>query len=54
MPNNAESENIEQLLVEAAELIQQINSDYIKIIRPEPMTPSNAPVARSSQAKISQ
>ena len=30
MPNNEESKNIEQLLAEADELIQQINSDISK------------------------
>ena len=30
MPNNLETKNIEQLLAEADELIQQINSDILK------------------------
>jgi len=35
MPKNVESKNIEQLLAEADELIQQINSDAIKDIQEE-------------------
>ena len=35
MPNNLESRKIEQLLVEADELIQQINSDAIKDMKEE-------------------
>ena len=35
MPNNVESRNIEQLLAEADELIQQINSDAIKDMQEE-------------------
>jgi hypothetical protein len=35
MPNNAASKNIEQLLAEADELIQQINSDVIKDMQEE-------------------
>ena len=35
MPNNLESKNIEQLLAEADELIQQINSDAIKDMQEE-------------------
>jgi len=35
MSNNVESKNIEQLLAEADELIQQINSDAIKDMQEE-------------------
>ena len=35
MPNNVASRNIEQLLAEADELIQQINSDAIKDMQEE-------------------
>ena len=35
MPKNLESKNIEQLLAEADELIQQMNSDAIKDIKEE-------------------
>ncbi|MGD8332038.1 MAG: hypothetical protein PVF11_00130 [Desulfobacterales bacterium] len=35
MPKNSESKNIEQLLAEADELIQQINSDAIKDMQEE-------------------
>jgi hypothetical protein len=35
MPNNVESKNIEQLLAEADELIQQINSDAINDMQEE-------------------
>jgi len=35
MPKNLESKNIEQLLAEADELIQQINSDAIKDMQEE-------------------
>ena len=35
MPKNLESKNIEQLLAEADELIQQINSDVINDIKEE-------------------
>ena len=35
MPNNVASKNIEQLLAEADELIQQINSDAIKDMQEE-------------------
>ena len=35
MPKNLESKNIEQLLAEADELIQQINSDAIKDLQEE-------------------
>jgi gas vesicle protein len=35
MPKNLESNNIEQLLAEADELIQQINSDAIKDMQEE-------------------
>ena len=35
MPNNVESKNIEQLLAEADELIQQINSDVINDMQEE-------------------
>ena len=35
MPNNVASKNIEQLLAEADELIQQINSDVIKDMKEE-------------------
>jgi len=35
MPKNLESKNIEQLLAEADELIQQINSDAIKDLEEE-------------------
>ena len=35
MPNNVASKNIEQLLAEADELIQQINSDAIKDMQKE-------------------
>jgi hypothetical protein len=35
MPKNLESKNIEQLLAEADELIQQINSDAIKDMKEE-------------------
>ena len=35
MPNNLESNNIEQLLAEADELIQQINSDAINDMQEE-------------------
>ena len=35
MPKNLESKNIEQLLAEADELIQQINSDVINDIQEE-------------------
>jgi hypothetical protein len=35
MPNNVASKNIEQLLAEADELIQQINSDVINDIQEE-------------------
>jgi len=35
MPNNVESKNIEQLLAEAEELIQQLNSEAIKDIKEE-------------------
>ena len=35
MPKNVESKNIEQLLAEADELIQQINSDAIKDMEEE-------------------
>jgi hypothetical protein len=35
MPSNAESKNIEQLLAEADELIQQINSDVINDMHEE-------------------
>ena len=35
MPKNSESINIEQLLAEAEDLIQQINSDAIKDIQEE-------------------
>lgn len=35
MPKNLESKNIEQLLAEADELIQQINSDAIKEMKEE-------------------
>jgi len=35
MPNNVESRNIEQLLAEADELIQQINSDAINDMQEE-------------------
>ena len=35
MPKNLESKNIEQLLAEAEELIQQINSDAIKDMKDE-------------------
>jgi hypothetical protein len=35
MPTNLESKNIEQLLAEADELIQQINSDAIKDLEEE-------------------
>jgi hypothetical protein len=35
MPKNLESINIEQLLAEADELIQQINSDVIKYMKEE-------------------
>jgi hypothetical protein len=35
MPTNLESENIEQLLAEADELIQQIDSDVIKYMKEE-------------------
>jgi hypothetical protein len=35
MPKNLESINIEQLLAEADELIQQINSDFINDIQEE-------------------
>ena len=35
MPKNSESKNIEQLLAEADELIQQINSDAIKDMEEE-------------------
>ncbi|MFC1857409.1 hypothetical protein ACFL9U_05190 [Thermodesulfobacteriota bacterium] len=35
MPKNLESKNIEQLLAEADELIQQINSDAIKDMEEE-------------------
>jgi len=35
MPKNLESKNIEQLLAEAEELIQQIDSDAIKDIKEE-------------------
>jgi hypothetical protein len=35
MPKNLESKNIEQLLAEADELIQQINSDAVKDMKEE-------------------
>jgi len=35
MPKNLESKNIEQLLAEAEELIQQVDSDAIKNIKEE-------------------
>jgi len=35
MPNNIESQNIEQLLAEAEELIQKINSDVINDMKEE-------------------
>ncbi len=35
MPNNSESPNIGQLLAEADELIQQINSDILKDMKEE-------------------
>jgi len=35
MPKNLESKNIEQLLAEAEELIQQLNSDAIKDMKAE-------------------
>ena len=35
MPNNLESKDIEQLLAEADELIQQINSDAVKDMKEE-------------------
>ena len=35
MPKNLESKNIEQLLAEADELMQQINSDVIKDMKEE-------------------
>jgi hypothetical protein len=35
MPNNVESKNIEQLLAEADELLQQIDSDVIKDMQEE-------------------
>jgi hypothetical protein len=35
MPTSLESKNIEQLLAEADELIQQINSDVIKYMKEE-------------------
>ena len=35
MPNNVASKNIEQLLAEADELIQQINSDVINDMQEE-------------------
>ena len=35
MPNNVASKNIEQLLAEADDLIQQINSDVIKDMQEE-------------------
>jgi len=35
MPKNLESKNIDQLLAEADELIQQINSDAIKYMKEE-------------------
>jgi len=35
MPKNLESKNIEQLMVEADELIQQMNSDAIKDLEEE-------------------